>query len=71
VGLDSWSARSCKAKPLILRRLFRLAFALSFGRAWAQKSPAWISVAGALLLFRFIDRRAAHAGRRADGAKPA
>jgi hypothetical protein len=71
MGLDSRSARSCQAKPLILRRLFRLAFALSFGRAWAQKSPAWISIAGALVLFRFIDRRMAHAGRRTDSANTA
>lgn len=48
----------------MLRRLLKIAMAASFGRAWAQKSGKWLSVALAIVLFRFVDRRAARAQRR-------
>ncbi len=47
----------------MLRRLFRVVAAAAFGRAWAQRSSKWLSVALAVLLFRFIDRRAAKAAK--------
>ena len=51
---------------MILRRLFRMFFAMSLGRAWAQRSNKWLSLAGALVVFRSLDRLAARAGRRAS-----
>jgi hypothetical protein len=56
---------------MILRRIFRVALASSLARAWAQKSPKWLSIAGAVLLFRLIDKRAAKSGQRATKSKPA
>jgi hypothetical protein len=65
VGLDPRSTVPSEAQALILRRLFRIGLAATLGRAWAQKSPRWVSIAGAIVLFRFIDKRAANAGKRA------
>jgi hypothetical protein len=45
----------------MLRRLLRFAIASSIVRGMIQKSPTWFSIAGALLLFRFVDARAAKA----------
>lgn len=56
---------------MILKRIFRFALASSLARAWAQKSPKWLSVAVAILLFRLIDNRAAKSGRRVAKSKPA
>lgn len=53
----------------MLRRLIRIVLAASLGRAWAQKSGKWLSVALAVVLFRFVDRRAAKAGQRAKREK--
>jgi hypothetical protein len=39
------------------------------GRAWAQKKPAWLGLAGAVVLFRLADARAAKAGRRTKGVR--
>jgi hypothetical protein len=50
---------------MILRRLFRTLIAMSLGRAWAQRSSTWLTLAGALFVFRSLDRLAARAGRRA------
>jgi hypothetical protein len=36
----------------------------ALGRAWAQKSPKWVSIAGALVLFRFFDSRSKKAAKR-------
>jgi hypothetical protein len=47
----------------MLRRLFRVAVAGALGRAWAQRSSKWLSMALAVVLFRLIDRRAAKAGK--------
>jgi hypothetical protein len=53
----------------VVRRLFRVAIAGLLGRAWAQKSPKWLGLALALLLFRFADSQAAKSGRRAKSAR--
>lgn len=53
----------------MLRRIFRVLTAGALGRAWAQKSPKWLSFALALVLFRFIDSRAAKSGKRAKEQK--
>ncbi|MGC1420293.1 MAG: hypothetical protein WA786_09300 [Acidimicrobiales bacterium] len=55
----------------MLKRVFGFALLTSLGRAWAQKSPKWLSVAGALVLFRVIDKRAAKSGRRVAKSKSA
>jgi hypothetical protein len=55
----------------MLKRIFRFALASSLARAWAQKSPQWLSVAGAIVLFRLIDKRAAKSGRRVAKSKSA
>jgi hypothetical protein len=55
----------------MLRRIFSFALLSSLARAWAQKSPKWLSLAGALLLFRVIDKRAAKSGRRVAKSKSA
>ena len=47
----------------------RIATWSALGRAWAQKSSKWLSIAGALVLLRLIARRAAKAGVRAKGGK--
>jgi hypothetical protein len=56
---------------LILKRIFRFALASSVARAWAQKSPRWLTIAGAVILFRLIDKRAAKSGQRVTKSKPA
>jgi hypothetical protein len=56
---------------LILRRVLRIATWSALGRAWTQKSSKWLSLAGALVLFRLMDRRAARAGERAKSKKAA
>ena len=56
---------------MILKRLFRIALASSVARAWAQKSPKWLSIAGTILLFRLIDRHAAKSGKRPAKSKSA
>jgi hypothetical protein len=56
---------------VILKRLFRLALASSLSRAWAQKSPKWLTFAGAIVLFRMIDKHAAKSGRRVTKNKSA
>jgi hypothetical protein len=64
--MASWSAQSPgpqEPRELMLRRLLRFAFASSLVRGWLQKSPRWFSIALAILLFRFVDARAAKAGR--------
>jgi hypothetical protein len=43
----------------MLRRLFSLATASAVAKAWETKSKKWLGVAGALVLFRFLDSRAA------------
>lgn len=43
----------------MLRRLFSLATASAVAKAWETKSKKWLGVAGALVLFRFFDSRAA------------
>ena len=59
-GLKSPS-RPQEPRELMLRRLLRFAIASSIVRGMIQKSPTWFSIAGALLLFRFVDARAAKA----------
>jgi hypothetical protein len=56
---------------VILKRLFRLALASSLTRAWAQKSTKWLAVAGGVLLFRLIDKRAAKSGQKTTKSKSA
>ncbi|HVA54004.1 MAG TPA: hypothetical protein VNF05_10885 [Acidimicrobiales bacterium] len=54
----------------MLRRVFRVAAAAALGRAWAQKSPKWLSVALGIVLFRFIDARSSKSSKRAKREKP-
>jgi hypothetical protein len=56
---------------VILKRIFRFALASSLARAWAQKSPKWLSIAGAIVLFRVIDKHAAKSGQRVPKSKSA
>ena len=44
---------------MILKRLFGLASASALAKAWETKSKRWLAVAGAVLLFQFLDSRAA------------
>jgi hypothetical protein len=44
---------------LILKRIFGFATASALAKAWEKKSKKWLSVAGAILLFQFLDSRAA------------
>ncbi len=53
----------------MLRRVLRFALVSSLAKAWIQKSPRWLSVAGAVALFRLIDSRAAKAGRAKRAAE--
>jgi len=53
----------------VLRRLFRIATAGALGRAWAQKSPKWLSFALAIVLLRFIDSRAKKSAQRSKSEK--
>ena len=43
----------------MLKRVFGFAAATALAQAWAKKSPKWLSLAGALVLFQFLDSRAA------------
>lgn len=44
---------------MILKRVFGLATASALAKAWEKKSPRWLALAGALILFQFLDSRAA------------
>ena len=44
---------------MILKRVFGLATASALAKAWEKKSPRWLSLAGALILFQILDWRAA------------
>lgn len=44
---------------MILKRVFGLATASAIAKAWEKKSLKWFSLAGALILFQFLDSRAA------------
>lgn len=46
-----------------------MATAAALGRAWAQKSPKWLSLALGLVLFRFLDGRAKKSARAAKALK--
>jgi hypothetical protein len=70
VGADPRPAHP-QESPLILKRLFRIALASTVARAWAQKSPKWLSIAGTILLFRLWDKHAAKSGRRPAKGKSA
>jgi len=43
----------------MLKRVFGFAAATALAQAWAKKSSKWLSLAGALVLFQFLDSRAA------------
>lgn len=43
---------------MILKRVLGLATASALAKAWEKKSRKWLSLAGALVLFRFLDSRA-------------
>jgi hypothetical protein len=53
----------------VLRRVFRIVIAAALGRAWAQKSPKWLSIALGVVLFRFIDSRSRKSAKRAKSVK--
>jgi hypothetical protein len=42
----------------MLKRLFGLATASALAKAWEKKSPRWLTLAGALVLFQIFDSRA-------------
>lgn len=44
---------------MILKRVFGLATASVLAKAWEKKSPRWLALAGALILFQLLDSRAA------------
>jgi hypothetical protein len=44
---------------LILKRAFGFATASALAKAWEKKSKLWFSLAGVLILFQFLDSRAA------------
>jgi 4-amino-4-deoxy-L-arabinose transferase-like glycosyltransferase len=48
----------------MLRHLFRFATVGAFGRAWAQRSPFWLALGLAVMVFRFLDRRSAQRAKR-------
>jgi hypothetical protein len=48
----------------MLRYLFRFATVGAFGRAWARRSPFWLTLGVAVMAFRFIDSRSAKRARR-------
>jgi hypothetical protein len=56
---------------VILKRIFGFALASSLARAWAQKSPKWLTIAGAIVLFRMFDKHAAKSGQRVTKSKSA
>ena len=49
---------------MILARILRWAVVAALGRAWAQKSPRWLTLALALLAFRLVDLRAIRKGEK-------
>jgi hypothetical protein len=51
-----------------LKKVFGLATASALAKAWETKSKKWLALAGALVLFRFWDSRAA---RKAPSKKTA
>jgi len=65
MGLDSRSSIPTEEFALILKRLFRMVVAALLGRAWSQKSNKWLSLAGVVVLFRFLDRGATRLAHRA------
>jgi hypothetical protein len=44
---------------VIRNRLFGFATASALAKAWEKKSKTWLSLAGVLVLFQFLDSRAA------------
>lgn len=53
----------------MLRRVFRIAAAAALGRAWAQKSPKWLTIALGVVLFRIFDSRSAKSAKRLKSEK--
>jgi len=51
-----YRGQSAKARVLMLKRVFGFAAATALAQAWAKKSPKWLSLAGALVLFQFLTR---------------
>jgi hypothetical protein len=49
---------------LILKRLFGLATSSALLKAWEKKSKKWLTLAGALALFQFLDSRSARKASR-------
>lgn len=43
---------------MIRKRVFGLVTASALAKAWEKKSPKWLSLAGALVLFQIFDSRA-------------
>jgi hypothetical protein len=43
----------------MLKRIFGFALAGALAKAWEKKSKAWLSLAGVVVLFQFLDSRAA------------
>jgi hypothetical protein len=43
----------------MLKRVFGFATASALAKAWEKKSKKWLSLAGVLVLFQFLDSRAA------------
>jgi hypothetical protein len=54
---------------LILKRVFGLATASALTKAWEKKSKRWLGVAGAVVLFQFLDSRAARKAPTKKSAK--
>ncbi|MGC1239010.1 MAG: hypothetical protein WA860_09510 [Acidimicrobiales bacterium] len=46
------------------RRLLRLAAAGALGRAWAQRSPKWLTLGLAVVALRMFDSRAKKRAKR-------
>jgi len=68
VGLAARTPVAQEAFALILRRLFRIAMASALGRAYAQRSKKWLSVAAAITLLRIFDLLATRS-RRSDKSR--
>jgi hypothetical protein len=71
--MDAWTPGTKDQKEklfLMLRRLFRVAIASSLAKAWLQKSPRWLGIAGAVALLRALDARASKSGRRVKNVRP-
>jgi len=65
MGMDPRPPLSPEARELILTRFFRLVIVMLLRRAWAQKSKGWLSFAGLVVLWKFLDGLSARAGQRA------